>query len=251
MSGHSKWASIKHKKGLADAKRGKVFSKLIREITVAAKHGGGSPDTNPRLRVVISAAREANMPKDNIEMAIKRGTGELPGVIYEEITYEGYGTGGVAIMVDALSDNKNRTSAEIRNIFSKKAGNLSGAGSVSWQFQRKGFITIDRSAVDEDKIFTIAIESGAEDFKAETDSYEITTAPENFENVKNAISKNNINVNLAELTSLPTNTIKITDEDTARKILELVELLEEHDDVQHVYSNFDIPEEIMQQVASK
>lgn len=251
MSGHSKWASIKHKKGLADAKRGKVFSKLIREITVAAKHGGGSPDTNPRLRVVISAAREANMPKDNIEMAIKRGTGELPGVIYEEITYEGYGTGGVAIMVDALSDNKNRTSAEIRNIFSKKAGNLSGAGSVSWQFQRKGFITIDRSAVDEDKIFTIAIESGAEDFKAETDSYEITTSPENFENVKNAIGKNNIKINLAELTSLPTNTIKITDEETARKILELVELLEEHDDVQHVYSNFDIPEEIMQLVASK
>lgn len=251
MSGHSKWASIKHKKSLADAKRGKLFSKLIREITVAAKHGGGNPDTNPRLRVVISAAKESNMPKENIEMAIKRGTGELPGVAYEEITYEGYGPGGVAIMVDALSDNKNRTSAEIRNIFAKKGGNLSGAGSVAWQFQRKGFITVDKGAVEEDKIFSIAIESGAEDFKVESDSYEITTSPENFETVKEAIMKNNIKINFAEITSLPTNTIKITDEETARKILELVEMLEEHDDVQHVYSNFDIPDEIIQSVASK
>jgi YebC/PmpR family DNA-binding regulatory protein len=219
MSGHSKWASIKHKKGLADAKRGKLFSKLIREITVAAKHGGGSPDTNPRLRVVIGSAREANMPKDNIEMAIKRGTGELPGVTYEEVTYEGYAHGGVAIIVDALSDNKNRTSAEIRNIFTKKGGNLSGAGSVSWQFQRKGLITIDKGAVEEDKLFTIAIEAGAEDFKAEADSYEITTATENFESVKDAIKKNNIKINMAEITSLPTATIKISDEETARKIL--------------------------------
>lgn len=251
MSGHSKWASIKHKKGAADAKRGKVFSRLIREITVAAKHGGGNPDTNPRLRVVIGAAREANMPKDNIEMAIKRGTGELPGVVYEEITYEGYAQGGVAIMVEALTDNKNRISAEIRNIFTKKGGNLSGAGSVSWQFQRRGLITIDKSAASEDKLFSIAIEAGAEDFKAEVDSYEITTAPENFEAVKNTIQKNNIKINLAEVTSLPTSTIKITDEETARKILELVETLEEHDDVQHVYANFDIPDEIIQQVAGK
>lgn len=251
MSGHSKWASIKHKKGAADAKRGKVFSRLIREITVAAKHGGGNPDTNPRLRVVIGAAREANMPKDNIEMAIKRGTGELPGVVYEEITYEGYAQGGVAIMVEALTDNKNRISAEIRNIFTKKGGNLSGAGSVSWQFQRKGLITIDKAQATEDKLFSIAIEAGAEDFKAEADSYEITTAPENFEAVKNTIQKNNIKINLAEVTSLPTSTIKITDEETARKILELVETLEEHDDVQHVYANFDIPDEIIQQVASK
>ncbi len=251
MSGHSKWASIKHKKGAADAKRGKLFSKLIREITVAAKHGGSNPDTNARLRVVIGTAKEANMPKDNIDMAIKRGTGELPGVVYEEITYEGYAHGGIAIMVEALSDNKNRTSAEIRNIFTKKGGNLSGAGSVSWQFQRKGLITIDKRAASEDKLFNMVIEAGAEDFKAEADSYEITTAPENFETVKEAIKKNNIKINLAEITSLPTTTIKITDEDAARKILELVESLEEHDDIQHVYANFDIPDEIIQQVASK
>lgn len=250
MSGHSKWASIKHKKGAADAKRGKLFSRLIREITVAAKHGGGNPDTNARLRVVIGTAKEANMPKDNIEMAIKRGTGELPGVIYEEITYEGYAQGGVAIMVEALSDNKNRISSEIRNIFTKKGGNLSGAGSVSWQFHRKGFITIDKGEAGEDKLFNIAIEAGAEDFKAEADSYEITTSPENFEPVKEAVKKNNIKINLAEITSLPASTIKITDEDTARKILELVESLEEHDDVQHVYANFDIPDEIIQQAAS-
>lgn len=251
MSGHSKWASIKHKKGALDAKRGQLFSKLIREITVAAKHGGGNPDTNIRLRVAIASARQSNMPKDNVEMAIKRGTGELPGVVYEEVTYEGYAAGGVAIMVEALSDNKNRTSAEIRNTFSKKGANLSGSGSVSWQFQRKGLITIDKGAAAEDKLFNIAIEAGAEDFKAEADSYEITTVPENFEAVKEIIQKNNLKINLAEITSLPSSTIKITDEETARKILELVEALEEHDDVQHVYANFDIPDEIIQQVAGK
>lgn len=251
MSGHSKWSSIKHKKGLADAKKGKIFSKIIREITVAAKHGGDNPDTNIRLRVAITSAREANMPKDNVESAIKRGTGELPGVTYEEVAYEGYASGGIAIMVDAMSDNKNRTSAEIRNIFTKKGGNLSGSGSVSWQFHRKGLITVDKSAVEEDKLFGIAIDAGAEDFKAETDSYEIITAPENFESVKDVITKSNIKITLAEITSLPTTTIKITDEETARKILELVEMLEEHDDVQHVYANFDISDEIIQQVASK
>lgn len=250
MSGHSKWASIKHKKGAADAKRGQLFSKLIREITVAAKNGGNNPDTNLRLRVAMNNAKQANMPKDNVEMAIKRGTGELPGVIYEEITYEGYAHGGVAVMIEALSDNKNRTGAEIRNIFSKKGGNLSGAGSVSWQFQRKGLLTIDKGIIAEDKLFNVAIEAGAEDFKAEADSYEITTTPESFEAVKDIITKNNIKITLAEITSLPSSTIKITDEETARKILELVENLEDHDDVQHVYANFDIPDEIIQKVAA-
>lgn len=250
MSGHSKWASIKHKKGALDAKRGQLFSKLIREITVAAKNGGGNPDTNIRLRVAIATAKQANMPGDNIEKALLRGTGQLPGVIYEEITYEGYGADGVAIMVEALSDNKNRTSAEIRNIFSKKGGNMAGAGSVSWQFHRKGFIEVDKGSVDEEKLFTIAIEAGAEDFKAEPDSYQITTVPEKFEAVKDAIAKNNIKISLAEITSLPTSTISITNEETARKILELVELLEDHDDIQHVYANFDIPDSIIQKVAA-
>lgn len=249
MSGHSKWASIKHKKGAADAKRGQLFSKLIREITVAAKNGG-NPDTNIRLRMAITTAKDANMPKDNIENAIRRGTGELPGVIYEEITYEGYAPGGVAVMVDALSDNKNRTSAEIRNIFSKKGGNMAGSGSVNWQFARKGLITVDKKAAQEDKLFNIAIEAGAEDFKAELDSFEITTPPENLEKVKEAVTKDGIKITSSEITSLPTSTIQITDEEAARKILELVELLEEHDDVQHVYSNFDIPDTIIQKIAA-
>jgi len=248
MSGHSKWASIKHKKAATDAKRGRLFSKLIRELTVAAKRGGGNSNTNPRLRVAINAAKQANMPNDNIEKAIKRGTGELPGVTYEEITYEGYGQGGVAIMVEALSDSKNRTTAEIRNTFSKKGGNLSGAGSVAWQFKRKGFIVIDKDKADEETLFNLAIDAGAEDFKAETSSYDITTSPEKFEQVKNAISKAGIQYTLAEITQLPSSEVKITDEQTARKVLDLVETLEEHEDVQHVYGNFDIPDEIIQKI---
>ena len=250
MSGHSKWASIKHKKAAVDAKRGRIFSRIIREITVAAKRGGANPNTNPRLRVAINAAKNANMPNDNIEKGIKRGTGELPGVTYEEITYEGYGQGGVAIMVEVLSDNRNRTTAEIRNMFSKKGGNLSGTGSVAWQFHRKGLITIDKDKAKEETLFNIVIESGGEDLKVEAESYEITTSPEKFEAVKDAISKAGIQYNLAEMTQLPDSTIKVTDETLARKLLNLVESLEEHDDVQHVYANFDIPDEIIQQAAS-
>lgn len=250
MSGHSKWSSIKHKKGALDAKRGQLFSKLIREITVAAKNGGGNVDTNIRLRVAIASAKQANMPNDNIEKALLRGTGQLPGVIYEEVTYEGYAANGIAVLVQVLSDNKNRTSAEIRNIFSKKGGNLSGAGSVSWQFHNKGFISIDKNTAEEDKLFNIAIEAGAEDFKAESDAFEIVTPPDKFEAVKESITKNNIKINNSELTLLPASTISVTDEETARKILELVELLEEHDDVQHVYANFDIPDAIIQKVAA-
>lgn len=250
MSGHSKWASIKHKKGAADSKRGKLFSKIIRELTVVARQGGGDPATNARLRTVIATAKTSNMPSDNIDKAIKRGTGELPGVTYEAIIYEAYAPGGVAILVDVLTDNKNRTSAEVRNLLSKKNGNMSGAGSVSWQFHRKGFISVDKDKADENNLFNLVIEAGAEDFKVETDAFEITSTPENFETVKNAVTQNNIEISLAEITSLPSTTVKITDEATARKILDLVEILEDHDDVQHVYANFDIPDEIIQQAAS-
>jgi YebC/PmpR family DNA-binding regulatory protein len=184
MSGHSKWASIKHKKGALDAKRGALFTKVIKEITVAARNGGGNPDTNPRLRTAIGKAKEANMPSDNVERAIKKGTGELPGVTYEEISYEGYGPGGVAILIEALTDNKNRTTSEIRNILEKKGGNMSGAGSVAWQFHKKGFITVKTSAIDEEKLMTIVLDAGASDFSNEKELYEITTELQGFESEK-------------------------------------------------------------------
>jgi len=250
MSGHSKWASIKHKKGALDAKRGQLFSKLIKEITVAAKNGGGSFDTNIRLRVAVDRAKQANMPGDNIDKAIKRGTGALPGIVIEEVSYEGYAPGGVAVLVEVTSDNKNRTSAEIRNIFSKKNGNMAGAGAVSWLFTRKGFITVAKSDAKEDDLLNVSLEAGAEDFKSEAEEYEIITPTDAFEKVKDAITKHNIKIASSEITSLPSNTVKITDEDTARKILELVEQLEDHDDVQHVYANFDIPDEIIQKISA-
>lgn len=250
MSGHSKWAGIKHKKALMDAKKGKIFTKLIKEITVAARGGGGNPDTNSALRVAVSKAKEANMPSENVERAIKRGTGELPGVSYEQVTYEGYGPGGVAIMVEALTDNKNRTSAELRNIFSKKGGNLAGAGSVSWLFQKKGFFLVNKSGIDEDKLMSIVLDAGAEDMKPEGDSYEITTQVKDFEKVKATLQENNIAYQVAELTMVPTSTVKITGP-VAKQILSLVEAIEEHEDVQNVYSNFDIPDEILQEVESK
>ncbi len=250
MSGHSKWAGIKHKKALIDAKKGKIFTKLIKEITVAARGGGGNPDTNSALRVAVSKAKEANMPSENVERAIKRGTGELPGVSYEQVTYEGYGPGGVAIMVEALTDNKNRTSAELRNIFSKKGGNLAGAGSVSWLFQKKGFFLVNKSGIDEDKLMSIVLDAGAEDMKPEGDSYEITTQVKDFEKVKATLQENNIAYQVAELTMVPTSTVKITGP-VAKQILSLVEAIEEHEDVQNVYSNFDIPDEILQEVESK
>ena len=245
MSGHSKWASIKHKKGAADAKRGRVFSRIAKEITVAVKSAGSNPDMNPRLRMAISAAKGSNMPNDNIKKAIQRGTGELPGVTYDEITYEAYGPGGVAIIIESLTDNKNRTSAEIRSLLSKKGGNLSGAGSVAWQFQRKGLITVDKKDYEEETVLNIAIEAGAEDLKVERDAYEIITDPKDFEAVKDALSKNNIKTNVVELTSLPSSTVKIKDEKLAGKVLDLIEVLEENDDVQNVYANCDIPDEIL------
>ena len=241
MSGHSKWASIKHKKAATDAKRGALFTKLIKELTAAARQGGGNVDNNIRLRSAMARAKTQNMPTSNIENAIKKGTGELPGVVYEEISYEGYGPKGVAIMIDTLTDNKNRTTAELRNLFSKKSGNLAGAGSVAWIFQKKGYIVVDKKETEEDKLMNIVLESGAEDMKTEENTYEITTALGDFETVKKAIKEKNIKIQSAEITMIPSSTIKVAGPD-AKIVIELVESLEDHEDVQHVYANFDIPE---------
>lgn len=247
MSGHSKWATIKHKKGALDAKRGAVFTKIIKEITVAARNGGGSPDANPRLRTALAKAKEANMPADNIDRAIKKGTGELPGVSYEEMAYEGYGPGGVALLIEVLTDNKNRTTAEIRSLLEKKGGSMSGAGSVAWQFHKKGLIVVNKDVVDEDKLMTIALDAGASDFSSEKDAYEVTTEPQDFEAVKKAIDGAKIPAQSAEVTKIPQNTVKLNASD-AKSVLALMDAVEEHEDVQNVYSNFDIPDEILQQI---
>lgn len=249
MSGHSKWATIKRAKGAADAKRGQIFTKLIKEITAAAKIGGGSPDGNPRLRVAIGKAKEANMPKDNIDKAIKKGTGELPGVSYEEVAYEGYSPGGVAVLVEALTDNKNRTTAEIRNIFSKNGGNLAGAGSVAWIFTKKGYILVEKTKIEEEKLLELVLGAGAEDLKAGETAYEITTPVKDFEAVKEALTKGGIVWQSADLTMIPSSAVPIADEATAKKVVAFVEALEEHDDVSHAYANFDIPDSILAAVA--
>lgn len=246
MSGHSKWSSIKHKKAALDSKRGKVFSKIVREISVAARFGGGDPTANPRLRTIIYKAKSVNMPADNIDKAIKKGTGELPGVIYEEIIYEGYGPGGVAIMVSCLTDNKNRTAAEIRNIFSKKNGHMAGQGSVAWNFTKKGLITVEKGAAEEEELLSLVIDAGAEDFKSEeNDIFEIFTDPQRLEEVKGALEGKGIKYSLAEVTLVPRNTVQVTGKD-AKHVLELVEELENNDDVQDVSPNFDIPDEILE-----
>ena len=246
MSGHSKWHSIRHKKAAIDAKKGKLFSRLVKEITVAARTGGGDIESNLRLRSAVQSARDANMPVDNIDRAIKKGTGELPGVNYEECAYEGYGAGGVAILVQALTDNRNRTTAELRNIFTKKGGNLSGAGSVAWMFEKKGLILVDRKAIDEDSLFSRALNAGAEDFQAGSENFEIYVEPSRFEAVKKTLAADGVKWNLAEITHVPKNEVAVKGEE-ARKVLSLVEALEEHEDVQNVYSNFDIPDEILQE----
>ena len=247
MSGHSKWASIKHKKGAADAKRGKLFTKFIREITVAARQGGGKVEANPRLRLAIQRAKDSNMPQDNVERAIKKGTGELEGVSYEEVTYEGYGPGGVAIMVEVLTDNKNRASGEIRNIFSKKGGNMAGQGSVNWMFEKKGYIVINKESIEEDKLMSIVLEAGAEDLKTEESTYAITTQPTDYENVKKALEDNKIKIEASEISNIPKNTVKVAN-DNAKKVVNLVSELEDHDDVQNVCANFDIPDEILKEM---
>lgn len=247
MSGHSKWSSIKHKKAATDAKRGKVFTKIIREIMVAARTGGGDPNSNPRLRTAIGTAKEANMPSDNIERAIKKGTGEAEGISYEETHYEGYGPNGVAVYVHCLTDNKNRTSSEIRNIFSKKGGSLAGAGSVAWIFEKKGLLVVPRSLAGEEQLMDLALAAGAEDLSSTTDKFEIVTEPANFEAVKAGLAKAGIKPESAELTHIPKNQVSLAP-DKARAVLALIDALEDHDDVQNVYANFEIPDEVMKEL---
>ena len=244
MSGHSKWSSIKHKKAATDAKRGKIFTKLIKEITVAARLGGGDMDANPRLRTAVQAAKSENMPKDNIERAIKKGTGELEGVNYEESIYEGYGPGGAAVLVESLTDNKNRTVADIRSIFGKNGGNLGENGCVAWMFDKKGYIAIESKSVDEDALMEAALDAGAEDIKEDNSNYEIITAPADFEAVKDAIDKASIPYIDAEVTMLPQTTANLAGKE-AEQMVRLMEMLEDCDDVQKVYTNADIPDEIV------
>lgn len=246
MSGHSKWAGIKHKKAIVDAKRGKLFSKLIKEITVAARTGG-DPSANARLRQAIERAKEANMPADNIKRAVQKGTGELPGVSYEEVIYEGYGPGGVAILLNILTDNKNRTTSEVRHLFERNGGHLGGAGSVAWVFEKKGLITVDSDKCSEDTLMEVTLEAGAEDLKGEGDTFEVITSLADFENMKRAIKEKGIEYNLAEVTMIPKE-VKKLDAQVGEQLLRLIDALEEHDDVQHVYANFDIPDEVMEEM---
>jgi YebC/PmpR family DNA-binding regulatory protein len=250
MSGHSKWSTIKHKKGAADAKRGKVFTKLIREITVAARTGGGDPDGNPRLRTAIIAAKAENMPKDNIERAIKKGTGELEGTSYEESICEGYGPSGIAILVDIMTDNKNRTMAEIRHAFSKYNGSIGSTGCVAWMFDKKGLISFDKAKVDEEKLMEVALEAGAEDINDEGTTLEVITDPKDFEVVKEALDKNGLTCVFAKVTMIPQNMVKVDGKD-AEHALKLVEALEDSDDVQGVYANFDIPDEVLERISTQ
>ncbi len=249
MSGHSKWSSIKHKKGAADAKRGRIFTKIIREISVAARAGGGDPDGNPRLRTAIATAKAENMPKDNIERAIKKGTGELEGTHYEESVLEGYGPNGVAILVDLMTDNKNRTMAELRHAFTKYNGNIGSTGCVAWMFDKKGLISFDKEKVDEDKLMEVALDAGADDINDEGSYLEIITDPKDFETVKEALDKNSLEYVFAKIAMIPQNTIKLNEKE-AEQVLKLMETLEDSDDVQNVYANFDIPDDIMEKITS-
>lgn len=244
MSGHSKWASIKHKKGALDAKRGKVFTKLIKEITVAARLGGGDPDGNPRLRTAILTAKGQNMPGDNITRAIKKGTGELEGAQYEEVTYEGYGPGGAAIFLEAMTDNKNRTVSEIRSALGKAGGNLGENGCVAWMFEQKGLITLKTESRDEEELMELAIDAGADDIQTADDHYEITTSVESFETVRNTLDEAGIKMESAEITRIPQNTVAM-DEKKGKALLKLMDILDDHDDIQKAYSNFDIPDNVM------
>ncbi|MBF0467552.1 MAG: YebC/PmpR family DNA-binding transcriptional regulator [Desulfamplus sp.] len=244
MSGHSKWSTIKHKKGAADAKRGKIFTKLIKEITVAARMGGGDPESNPRLRRAINDAKSQNMPKDNLERAIKKGTGELEGVEYEEITYEGYGPGGVAVLVECLTDNKNRTIADVRYIFSKAGGNIGTDGCVAWMFDKKGLISVDKESSDEDTLMEIALEAGAEDVKDEGDCFEVITDPADFESVKEAIETASIKYQMAEVTMIPQTQTRVEGKD-AEQMIKFMDAMDDCDDIQKFYSNADIPDEVM------
>ena len=251
MSGHSKWHSIKHKKAKVDAQRGKIFTRLIKEITVAARMGGGDVEMNPRLRTAVAAAKSANMPAKNMENAIKKGTGELPGVVYEEILYEGYGPGGVALHINVMTDNKNRTVAEIRHLLSKYGGNLGESGCVAWIFEKKGLIRVNKQNFDEEELFMIALDAGAEDVQSDDDEfYDIYTEFENLESVKDEIEKNSVQIEEAVQTMIPQNTIKL-DGKQAEQMFKLMEMLDDHDDIQDVNANFDIDDEVLAQLAGE
>jgi YebC/PmpR family DNA-binding regulatory protein len=244
MSGHSKWSTIKHKKGATDAKRGKIFTKIIKEVTVAARTGGGDPGGNPRLRTAVLAAKQVNMPQDNITRAIKKGTGEIEGVNYEEYTYEGYGPGGAAIIMDVMTDNKNRTVGEIRAVMGKNGGNLGENGCVGWMFEKKGLIIVPAGEIEEDDLMELIMEAGADDLEQVNEGFEIKTSMENFEPLRKILEAKEIKTEFAELTRLPTHTVDV-DEKTGRQLLRLMDLLEDHDDIQKAFSNFDISDEVM------
>lgn len=248
MAGHSKWANIKHRKGAADAKRGKIFTKLLKEVTIAARLGGGDPDANPRLRLALQKARGQSVPKDNIERAIKKGTGELGGENFEEISYEGYGPGGVAFLVDCTTDNKNRTVSEVRNIFSKRGGNMGESGSVSWMFERKGVIKVEASTISEEELFDKAIEAGAEDIKKEDDLFLVTTSFEDFHSVVEKMEKQSISIKESGIEMIPKNTIQVEDEEQAKKLLTLIDSLEDNDDVQNVWANYDFSDALWEKL---
>jgi YebC/PmpR family DNA-binding regulatory protein len=251
MAGHSKWAGIKHKKAIVDVQRGKVFSKIIRELTAAARLGGGNPEANARLRLAIQKGREANLPKDTLEKAIHRGTGDLPGAAYEEMVMEGYGPGGVAILVELLTDNKNRTSAEMRSLFSKHDGNVAGAGSVAWLFQKKGLVTLSAGALEEDRLMEVALDAGAEDLKVEAGQAVVTTSPQVFEQVKQALAQRGFRWDTAELAMVPSSTVTVDDPAKARVLLALLDVLEDQEDSQHIWSNFDIPDTVLAEHAER
>jgi YebC/PmpR family DNA-binding regulatory protein len=245
VSGHSKWHSIKHAKGAADAARGKAFARLARQIEVAARDGGGDVDANPTLRTMVQKARDASMPKDNIERAIKRGTGELEGVTYESVTYEGYATNGVAVYVEALTDNRNRTGSEVKNVFTRNGGSLAEPGAVAWQFERKGVIVLPKGAASEDDLMLAALEAGAEDIADQGDTWQVVTPPTELHTVRDALGAAGIEVTSADLTMLPTTAVELDDTSSAKSVLRVIDALEEHDDVQNVYANFDIPDDVL------
>ena len=252
MAGHSKWANIKHRKARVDAQKGKIFTKLSKELMVAAREGGGDIDTNFRLRMAVQKAKEENLPNDNIHRAIKKGMGELGSMKLEEITYEGYGPSGVALMLDIVTDNRNRTAGEIRNILSRQGGNLGESGCVAWMFKRQGYIAVERSSttLDEDEVMMMALDAGAEDFKVEDDTYEVVTVPEDMEKVKESLRSQGVEVKISEITMVPQSVLEITGQEEAIRMIGLMDALEDHDDVQNVYANFEIPEDLMSSLES-
>lgn len=249
MSGHSKWSTIKRKKGANDAKRGKIFTRLIKEITVAARQGGGDPEGNPRLRSAIASAKSENMPKDNISRAIKKGTGEIAGEVYDEILYEGYGPGGVAVLVECLTDNRNRTVADVRHYFAKNNGNLGESGCVAWMFDKRGLILVDKEKISEEELMDMALEAGADDVLEEDDEFHILTSPEEFEDVRESLEEGGLSFIDASIAMVPQNTVDVAEEKVARSMLRLMESLEDHEDVQNVYANFDIDDGLMEQLS--